>query len=178
MGLDLERINKRKGGGRRFHRYGPNIEAKELVWAIVVITRGIKRSWRWEERRGRTGSRDACIWGRMWLQRYLGAERHWDLRTSKTTSNSMRVVKGSQWSRCVIKEEIWEKRGSNELSGGIEDGLDVGDTRTLGRPMSRELQYNQYENKQTHRLLWHLQVLIDWPRYPDISVFTIMEQLR
>jgi len=30
--MGAERINERKGGGRRFHSDGP-IEAKDLVWA-------------------------------------------------------------------------------------------------------------------------------------------------
>ena len=32
-----------------FQALGP-IEAKDLVWAMVVLARGMKRSWRWEER--------------------------------------------------------------------------------------------------------------------------------
>ena len=100
------------------------IETKDLVWTIVVLTRGTKRSLRWEERRGRR--EEAEIGSRMWSQRYLGAEPRWVFRTRKRTFNSMRVVKGSQWSCCLIKEVMWEKRGktSNESSGGIDDGLD------------------------------------------------------
>ena len=36
-------MDERIGGGRRFQSDGP-IEAKDMVWAIVVLTRGMKRS--------------------------------------------------------------------------------------------------------------------------------------
>ena len=63
------RENKRaKGGGRRTQRDRP-IEAKDLVWAMVVLRRGIKMSWGWEKRRGRR--EEADIGGRMWSQRYF-----------------------------------------------------------------------------------------------------------
>jgi len=42
----------RREEGRAFHREGP-IVAKDLVWAIVVLTRGTKRACLTKERRGR-----------------------------------------------------------------------------------------------------------------------------
>jgi len=54
--------------------------------------------------------------GLMWSQSYLGAEPSLDLRTRKGTLNySIRAVRGSQWSCCVIKE-MWEKHGRRAVS--------------------------------------------------------------
>ena len=38
-----ERIEEQRGGGSRFQREGP-IDAKDRVWAIVVLERGRERS--------------------------------------------------------------------------------------------------------------------------------------
>jgi len=63
------RISERKWRGRWFQIDGP-IEAKDLVWAMVVLTRCMKGSWRWEEKiRRREG---AEIGGRIWSQMYKG----------------------------------------------------------------------------------------------------------
>ena len=42
VGRDPERMATRREEGRAFHREGP-IVAKDLVWAIVILTRGTKR---------------------------------------------------------------------------------------------------------------------------------------
>jgi len=55
----VERIDERRGGGRRSQSDMP-IDGKDMVRTIVVLTRGRKRSWRWEERR-----EEAEIKGRM-----------------------------------------------------------------------------------------------------------------
>ena len=52
VGRDPEIMVTRRGEGRAFHREGP-IVAKDLVWAIVVLTRGTKRACLTKERRGR-----------------------------------------------------------------------------------------------------------------------------
>ena len=51
VGKDPERLVTRREEGRAFHREGP-IVAKDLVWAIVVLTRGTKRVFLTKERRG------------------------------------------------------------------------------------------------------------------------------
>jgi len=72
----LERIVERREGGSRFHREGP-MHTKDLDWAIVVLTRGTKRSSRSEDLRGRF---DMAERGRrIWWQRYFGARPSWDL---------------------------------------------------------------------------------------------------
>ena len=43
VGRDPERMVTRREEGRAFHREGPMV-AKDLVWAIVVLTRGTKRA--------------------------------------------------------------------------------------------------------------------------------------
>jgi len=48
----VERIDERKGRGRRFQREGL-IDGNNLVRAIVALTRGRKRSRQQEDRRGR-----------------------------------------------------------------------------------------------------------------------------
>ena len=52
VGRDPERMITRREKGRPFHRVGP-IVAKDLVWAIVVLTRGTKRVCLTNEWRGR-----------------------------------------------------------------------------------------------------------------------------
>ena len=47
-----ERMVERREGGSPFHREGP-MQAKDLDLAIVVLTRGTKRSSRSEDLRGR-----------------------------------------------------------------------------------------------------------------------------
>ena len=42
MRWDPERIVRRREAGRAFHREGP-MEAKDLVWAIAVLTRRTRR---------------------------------------------------------------------------------------------------------------------------------------
>ena len=62
-----EGIEERREGERQFQREEP-IDVKEMVWSIVVLTRRIKRAWRFYERRGRREEAE------VWSQRYLGAE--------------------------------------------------------------------------------------------------------
>ena len=52
VGRDPEIIIGRREEGRAFHREGP-VVAKDLVWAIVVLTRGTKRVCLTKEWRGR-----------------------------------------------------------------------------------------------------------------------------
>src|SRR6218665_835785 len=48
---EVERIDEQRRGGKQFQSCRP-INGKDLVFAVVVLTQGSKRSWRWEERRG------------------------------------------------------------------------------------------------------------------------------
>ena len=52
VGRDPERMIARREEGRAFHRVG-SIVAKDLVWAIVVLTRGTKTVCLTKEQRGR-----------------------------------------------------------------------------------------------------------------------------
>jgi len=60
--MGVERIDEQRGGERQFQSCG-SIDGKDLVRTIVVLTRGRKRSWRREERRG--WREEAEIGGRM-----------------------------------------------------------------------------------------------------------------
>jgi len=77
----------------------------------------------------------------VWSQTYLEAEPSLDLRTKRRNLNSMRAVKGSQFSY-VIKEKMWRetRKMSNWSSGSIEHWVSIGNSRTLGRPMSKAFQ--------------------------------------
>ena len=84
MQWDPERIVRRREEGRAFHREGP-MEAKDLVWAIAVLTRGTRRTCMSRERRGRCEAAERGTWMR--TLRYFGARPSLDFRTRTRTLN-------------------------------------------------------------------------------------------